>query len=185
MRAKTGWNQVNWKPQSSIARSRISAPDRDWLFASGSLTRHLVRASGGDFRVQILRQEWSRACRHEARVLGISPDQACLVREVLLICRGRPWVYARSLLPERSLRGRLRFLRKLDTRPLGALLFRDQTMRRGTQEIAHLALSALPVAGARNVRVWGRRSVYFLHDCPLLVTEVFLPEIAEATPPSG
>ena len=26
-------------------------------------------------------------------------------------------------------------------------------------------------------RLWARRSLFYLHDAPLLVTEVFLPEI--------
>lgn len=188
MRSKAAWNQVHWRPQTCVPRSRVPRLQRGWLFAPGSLTRHLIQASGGDFRVQVLRQEWARPCAHEARILNIAPHQLCLLREVLLMCKGKPWVYARSLLPEQSLRGKLRFLRKLDTRPLGALLFREKSMRKGAQEIAHLDLTALPLADSFAPEpgpVWGRRSIYYLHERPLLVAEVFLPTIAEAGPPSG
>lgn len=185
MQSNPAWNHCHWRPHASIPRSRVPDSVRAWVFAQGSLTRHLVHASLGDFRVQVLRQEWGRPCRHEARALGIRTSQRCLVREVLLICKGRPWVFARSLLPESSLRGKLRFLRKLDNRPLGALLFREKSMRVGLQELALIPPQALPAPEGLKENAWGRRNVYFLHDCPLLVTEVFLPWIAEAPPPSG
>lgn len=187
MRPKVAWKQVQWRPKACLPRSQVAWPQSGWLFAAGSLTRHLIEASGGDFRVQILRQEWAHPCPHEAQILDIKPHQICMLREVLLICRGKPWVYARSLLPESSLRGKLRFLRKLDDRPLGALLFSEPSMRKGVQEFAQLDTQSLPPPGAipTTAKAWGRRSVYFLHQRPLLVAEVFLPAIAEASPPSG
>ena len=33
-------------------------------------------------------------------------------------------------------------------------------------------------------RLWARRSLFYLHDAPLLVTEVLLPEILELAKPA-
>ena len=103
-----------------------------------------------------------------------------LVREVLLFGRGVPWVYARSVIPMQTLTGRLRKLRHLDSRPLGALLFSDPTMSREPLEWARISAhssnsltSKLPEC---DQPIWGRRSVFRLSAKPLLVCEMFLPE---------
>lgn len=155
----------------------------DWLLDSGSLTQRLRRACGGRFRVCVLRQGWSRPDRDEARVLGLRLDAWAWVREVHLLCDERPWVFARTLIPARTLRGRGRRLTRLGTRPLGQALFADPGVRRGPVEIARI------VAGQRLCRqafagrgkaldaIWGRRSVFWIEECPLLVCEIFLPDL--------
>jgi chorismate--pyruvate lyase len=37
--------------------------------------------------------------------------------------------------------------------------------------------SAVAVLDERPTKLWARRSLFYLRDAPLLVTEVFLPEI--------
>jgi chorismate--pyruvate lyase len=111
-----------------------------------------------------------------------------LVREVLLFGRGVPWVYARSGIPMQTLTGRLRKLRHLDNRPLGALLFSDPTMSREPLEWAKIPAyssssltSKLPVY---DQPIWGRRSVFRLSAKPLLVCEMFLPEFKPEIKPN-
>ena len=82
------------------------------LLDRGSLTARLIKASDGDFKVQLLEQSWQRPYLNESQLLGINPRHKALVREVLLICHDKPWVYARSVIPHNSLKGRLGFLRK-------------------------------------------------------------------------
>ncbi|MBQ0757767.1 MAG: chorismate lyase [Amphritea sp.] len=154
---------------------RPAAPDapnvwRKWLLDSGSLTRHLMQASNGDFRVEVVRQLWHRPTRSEALALGISPRQMALIREVQLIGLGQPWVFARTIIPATTLTGKQRQLNTLGNRSLGTVLFRDPTMRRGPLQISKLRLS-------NNETVWARRSVFRLANKPLLVAEVFLPAL--------
>jgi chorismate--pyruvate lyase len=87
-------------------------------------------------------------------------------------------------MPRQTLVGRLRRLADLGTRPLGATLFADPSMRRGPVEVARLMpdqglhrLVAGAVPECAKQPVWGRRSVFRLSDKPLLVYELFLPEI--------
>lgn len=164
---------MQWQAYQKL-RCRVQPPAlRDWLLDRGSLTERLIAASAGNFRVEILRQQWGVARQDEARLLGLKPRQAALIREVILYGKDQPWIYARSILPAKSLNHSLRYLKQLGNKPLGAVLFSDPGMRRGDIEISHVHAQQLPFAVPQ--KVWGRRSVFFLHKQPLLVSEVFLP----------
>jgi chorismate lyase len=149
---------------------------RPWLLDKGSLTERLIRASQGRFGVRVLRQQVTRPRLDEINALGIHHGRGALVREVLLLGNGTPWVYARSILPLTTLTGRLRSLKQLDDRPLGARLFADPSMHRGVMEIARIPAASLPANLASTASaLWGRRSLFFLDQKPLLVSEIFLP----------
>ena len=158
------------------AHTRVPAQWRPWLLDQGSLTARLVAKSAGDFRVQVLAQRWALPSADERRALGLGLRQRALIREVLLLGGGQPWVQARSVLPLTLLRGRYRFLAQLGARPLGALLFRDRALRRGPIEVALRPVPALPGFGcAAGTCAWQRRSLFHLGGQPLLVAEMFLP----------
>jgi len=161
-----------WQAHSQLQHRVQPRALKPWLLDRGSLTERLIAISEGQFRVEVLRQQWGVAHRDEAQLLGLKPRQAALIREVILYGRQQPWVYARSILPANSLDHSLRHLKQLGNKPLGAVLFSDPTLQRGDIEIAQLKPGLLPFI---DEPVWGRRSVFFLHQQPLLVSEVFLP----------
>lgn len=161
-----------WQAHSQLQHRVQPRALRQWLLDRGSLTERLIATSEGQFRVEVLQQQWGVASRDEAQLLGLKPRQAALIREVILYGRQQPWVYARSVLPAKSLGHSLRHLKQLGNKPLGAVLFSDPTMQRGDIEIAQLEPGLLPLVDSP---VWGRRSVFFLHKQPLLVSEIFLP----------
>lgn len=168
--------KIRWRALRCSQGEFVPRHWRHWLEDRGSLTRRLVSASGGDFRVQILRQFVGLPSLEEARTLHLAPRRRALIREVLLIGNGTPWVFARSILPLSTLSGRLRRLRRLDNRPLGQLLFSDNSMTRGPVEVARIQGASLPAdCGTNNQLLWGRRSVFRLDGKPLLVCEIFLP----------
>lgn len=169
------------KPQAS-ARLQPPAALKDWLLDRGSLTRRLQRHSGGDFAVTVLSQRWVRPRLDEAQALAIPPHQYALVREVILHGRGQPWVYARSVLPLAVLAGPLRFLRRLDNRPLGALLFGNPAIRRGPVVLQRWPQALLPADLQRTdtATLWGRYSVFSRDAQGILVSEVFLPALADS-----
>jgi len=149
---------------------------RDWLADRGSLTARLLNLSGGDLSVVVVNQGLAFPKRSEQRALNLSGRRKALIREVILYGGGQPWVYARSVLPLATLTGRLRKLRHLDNRPLGALLFKDPNMRREAVHIARFKSNNLPdLLNNLGTAAWGRRSVFRLDNKPLLVSEVFLP----------
>lgn len=173
-----------WRAAQCLPARTLSRETACWLLDRGSLTRRLQQACSGRFSVRLLGQRWQRPLHEEARLLGLDPRQWVLTRQVLLQCDGIPWVYARTVIPRQTLKGRLRHLADLGTRPLGATLFADPSMRRGPVQVAQLAagqgmhqLVSDAVSSSSKERVWGRRSVFRLSDKPLLVYEVFLPQI--------
>lgn len=166
-----------WLPATALTMGQ-HAPLLSWLQHQGSLTARLRAHCRGQFSVEVLRQHWGTATPEESRALGIPPRARVLIREVLLKGYGQPWVWARSLLPERSLTGPLRCLRKLDDQPLGGWLFKQPGLQRGPVTIRSFPAAdpCLPAALGIGQPLWGRRSVFRVLDKPLLVSEVFLPE---------
>ena len=150
---------------------------RSWLLDNGSLTAKLIKLSGGEFHVKVLRQVHDRASRSEALALGIGFNERCLIREVILCGRNQPWVFARSVLPLSSLTGSLRHLRKQGNRPLGAFLFSLPHLKRSPIALSLISRhhAYVPENLVGNEYVWGRRSIFSIDDKPLLVSEVFLP----------
>ena len=172
---------MNWQPYVQVQHrpvftQTVSTELKTWLSDTGSLTERLIARSRGEFRVKVLQQRWGRARLNEARVLGINPRQRVLIREVVLHGNNLPWVYARSILPATSLQGSLRHLKVLGAKPWGAILFNTPSMKRGKINVAYLNADELPVKSSQNENIWGRRSVFYLDNKPLLVSEVFLPE---------
>lgn len=171
--------EPSWRSYTRTTASTMPASLRGWLLDRGSLTQRLIDASGGEFRVEVLSQHMALPLLSEANALGLPTRQRAVVREVILYGGGEPWVYARSIIPVKTLTGRLRSLRTLYNRPLGALLFNDKTMQRGDIEITCMNTeSHLQPSLPQDIKgtVWGRRSVFYLDQKPLLVSEMFLPK---------
>ena len=155
-----------------------------WLADQGSLTRRLKQVSHGVFEVRLLRQGWARALPTELRLLGVGARGKALVREVELICCGVPWVYARTVIPARSLAGAARRLGHLGTHSLGAVLFASPATRRCAMEYTRLspthplyAAATRHLTDARPGVLWGRRTLFRYVGKPLLVNEIFLPAL--------
>ncbi len=176
-------NEPVWHPRNRIRNGWLSPAMQQWLLDDSSLTRRLQQNCPGRFRVEVLNQGWERPLLSEARALKIRPERRVLVRQVHLLCDDTPWVFARTVIPVTSLRGRQRRLRHLGNRPLGAFLFADPHMRRAPLEIVSIdagqRLYHRAIAHSRHQdnTIWGRRSVFYLEERPLLVSEIFLPDL--------
>jgi len=145
--------------------SLLTQPWRSWLLDRGSLTQNLKQFAPGRFSVSVLHASFGRASLSESKSLGIPPRQQVYIREVALCIDQKPVVYARSIVPRSSLTGSERQLLFLKNKPLGEFLFRHPHMRRGPIEVKQGQVNSLPC--------WGRRSVFFLNEKPLLVSEFF------------
>lgn len=174
-----------------LPRPHGSDPYYRWLVHVGSLTARL-RQHCDDFRVQLLRQKLELPAGDEQPGLPIRRGEVAWVREVLLFCKGRPVVFAHSVLPRRSVRGAWHLLAGLGARPLGAILFSDPRVERlpfafqkldSRDPLYHRADAATRDAGgAMPAELWARRSIFCRGGRPILVTEVFLPDILRLNP---
>lgn len=143
---------------------------RSWVCDQGSLTKRLIDASNKQFRVRVTFLGWDVPTLDERRILKVQERSLALVREVELLCFNQVWVKARSIIPVTTLSGKERQLQYLGNKPLGAYLFRSKGMRRSELEFVSVTRQNEPV-------VFGRRSIFYLHDKPLLVSELFMPSV--------
>ncbi len=148
---------------------------RHWLLDTDSLTQRL-QLDGARFSVQRRFQGWQQPTFSERHVLRLPARQVALVREVALLRNGIPVVFARSVFPSTTLTGELRWLRHLQNRSLGSILFSSSGLQRSPFEVARLSgdTALLPTDLHQKPPAWGRRSVFLLNQRSLLVAEIFL-----------
>jgi chorismate--pyruvate lyase len=175
--------ETRWHCHMPFSTDGAPSEQLDWLLDSSSLTRRLQQTCSGQFCVFPVSHRWQRPQLNEAQALGVRPHERCFIREVHLLCDDQPWVFARTVIPVRTLTGSQRRLTRLGKKPLGAVLFADPGMRRSHIEIARLETgqilfeSAIKPLSKKPAEIWGRRSAFFLDNKPLLVSEIFLPKI--------
>jgi chorismate--pyruvate lyase len=181
------WQTVSHKHQ------HLSSTLKQWLFDPSSLTKKLIAYSAGQLRVEVIDQRIRRARFSEYNALKLKHHQYVVVREVILYGQETALVYARTIMPLSTLKGSLRRLHYLGERPLGSALFADPSMRRGELEVAPIGQNYLPKRILKalskspkslfqknvNYCCWGRRSIFFLKNKPLLVCEIFLPALID------
>lgn len=162
---------------------------RDWLLAPGSLTARL-RAHCVRFEVRVLRQASAVCLADQASQIGLARPARVQEREVLLVCDGLPVVYAQTVLPAGRGGADWPFFDALGSRSLGSALFGDPSIMRGALQHARLsarhplaqrALAALP-SREPGAMLHARRRLYRRRRGLLLVTELFLPAIAQLMP---
>lgn len=183
-------------PSSACARwvrhaNGVNPPPemRRWLTDRASLTLKLT-ARSQRFRVQRLRQGRALCLADECAMIAL-PRRACVrEREVLLRCDERPVVYAHTIVPLNSTASDWPFFGTLGERSLGTTLFGDPRVERGELQFARLqpqhplVRRAVAAADADGMdmpsrgQLYARRCLFKRKNGLLLVTEVFLPAIA-------
>ncbi|HAS22088.1 MAG TPA: chorismate--pyruvate lyase, partial [Idiomarina loihiensis] len=116
---------------------------------------------------------------HAEEKQRLNRKEPVVVREVLLYCNEKPWVFARSLFsPSAENAGTLN-LQKLGTQSLGESLFVRSDLRCGQIEVAEVTLGH-PVVQlnqqwfAQKRSLLGRRRMFSTSGEQLLVSEIFL-----------
>jgi chorismate--pyruvate lyase len=166
------WNAAAWGANAELM---------PWLRDHGSLTQRITQRCG-HFSVRNVRSGLARIALDESALLAIAPQQLAWSREVFLCADEQPVVFAHSACAPRQLRGAWQALRKLGNKPLGALLFSHPLVVRQPLHYQalhpHHPLYRRATSGYTTTpdRLWARRSLFYLNNSPLLVTEVFLPE---------
>jgi chorismate--pyruvate lyase len=183
--------RANWY-RHALAVNAPAALAR-WLVSGGSLTARL-KAHAGAFRVQVLHQHPARCLADEAAALALDRAGRCWEREVLLRCDNTPAVFAHTVVPMSANAADWPLFSALGERSLGTTLFGDPMVARGALEYARLrathplarraraALLADGVVLPDELLLYARRCLYRRRRGTLLVTEVFLPQVAALVP---
>jgi len=130
-----------------------------WIRDDQSLTQKLKKKYQ-DFRVEVHKQEELEIYNHEINLLG--NEENFIVREVSLYGDNQPVVFARSVIPKNT---KTDSIMKIGNKPLGEILFTDPNILREQIEITF------------HNDIWGRRSVFVMNNCRILVSEFFLEKI--------
>ena len=154
-----------------------------WLLDKNSLTQRLI-AQCQQFSVQVLRKELATLANNEQHLFDMQTtclNNSITSREVLLLCDLIPQVYARTLIPVGTMNYTRTQLQDLGNTSLGEVLFQSPNMRRGEIEVTSFAVDSDMAKFCQHLALpcghilWARRSMFYLDDHPLMVSEVFLP----------
>ena len=183
-RLRSVWNRVD-----SGAVHQAPREWQSWLSDTGSLTQKIERLIGQKLEVLVLSDTRQNLNSDESRYFHFQIGR-CRIREVLLCADKVPLVMAHSIIPTTSSSGSNHTILRLGKKPLGAVLFaktHQHSKRKYHREIARLdkgddlwkrCLKKYPTLPSP---VWARRTLYQLKGHPLLVNEIFLPELLKYT----
>jgi chorismate--pyruvate lyase len=150
-----------------------------WLAEPALLTARMRAACGAAMRLKLLRLEPAPLDPALARRLGTT-DHGCLHREIELSCAEQRWIFARSVFPDSTVREHP-WLKELGANGLGETLARRSGVEREAPEYRQLPrddeLAQAAAGKAGLARLWARRKLYRLAGRPILVQEVFLPNL--------
>jgi len=167
-----------WYRRHQLFSQAIPPSLLPWLFDASSLTASMIELCGDNFSVRVISQRWQKLDAEERSAMSLKNVRSALVRQVLLCCNNQPLVYARTVIPATTVQGAQRRYANMGSRPLGAMLFADRTMRREAVQVSILQASDKANQYTDlDEPVWGRRSVFRVAGKPLLVSEYFLPEL--------
>ncbi len=150
-----------------------------WLSAKESLTARLRQITDSHIQIKILSAQWGLAHFEENELLN-NISELVWIRETIHQYQQQTWVWARVLIPALTLE---KTGLKADTSlPIGDILFQDPNLTRTELAIAQLPVAhqyhqcAAQYSAHSQADFWGRRSILWFHQHPILVIEVFLPE---------
>lgn len=176
--------QVSWVKQISQLPQSPPMLIQAWL-AKSYVVSQAFRQRCHQLSVQLIAQRFTHPFVDEKNRLLVTEDKVW-VREIFLQGDGVPWSYGRVVIPQATYCLHEKHFATLGTQPIGEkLLYHNPHVKRDYFEYALFsplhALSKhiyqqLPDVFPR-AQVWGRRSVFFIENAPLLVAEFFLPTV--------
>lgn len=187
-----------WHSLTPAVRQDLPVQVRDWIALETSMTARIGQVVDRPIDVEVLRQVQAGLYPDEAQYFAESSDQLSdqpsdqppeqasappVVREVCLSAEGQPYLIARTALTSHKLQTHPTIV-ELGNKALGTLLFagpkpcpytaRDYAeLRQG-----HPLFDLVRLRDTSDQEAyWARRTLFWLFDEPLLVTEIFLPAL--------
>lgn len=160
-----------WLPGHALNCYEGNATLRGWLLTPGLLTERIRAAAGAGYRMTLL------ASRDDGAT--------GLVREIEMGRGDVPWMFAQTRAPRATLDAHP-WLATLGTRTLGEALQSHGRVTRSEFDFAKLyddspvVARALGRAPGTPPPLWVRRSIFRIDGLPLVLQEVFLPQIGLA-----
>lgn len=178
---------LHWKPAKLIRRITQNTQLQTWLTLESSLTENLQQICPS-LKVLILSEDYATPLSSEAQCLELASHQKAWIRCVVLQCQEHNLIYARTVIPEMDDNNPWHDLQRLGNKPLGEVLFEDNRIQRTPFQFSQQNLKSWPYLAphlsqslvtppSHHLKGYARRSVFLKHQMPLLLTEVFLPDL--------
>lgn len=145
----------------------------------GSLTDRFRQMIGATPHLNRLSQGRQFVSLQEREILGIPARQMALVREIKMGDGHKDWMFARTIVPIKTLNGSAKRISYLNETPIGQILFgRNGAVRQSMQVelTCLLPKAALDLGILPTFPLWQRQSIFEFQSGPLMVTELFLPD---------
>lgn len=165
----------------SLTQTTSCPIQQSWLTTPQSLTLRL-KGICPDLSVLVLSEKLEIPLPEEITALDLDLQQTAWVRCVLLKCasnvQGQDWVYARTVIPNFDAANPWHSLQTLGNKPLGEVLFELENIERTPFSFDKQLLDGLPYLKQTALSEGLlRRSIFIQQTAPLLLTEVFLPDL--------
>jgi chorismate lyase len=174
-------HEPDWHEHRRGSHHHLPQAVQSWAYEAGSLTQRLRDYYGNEIAVSILFHQWRTPFLSERRQLDLPLHRYGLIREVMLHTNGKPLLLARTIIPEATIKVAHRNLSHLGTRPLGEVIFSYPDLERITMDLTLIKPNTWTSNAQQKADIsqpiWGRRTLYAIHQRPMLVSEFFLPEI--------
>lgn len=179
---RTGATNAAWLSPDALTSSDASEVIRGWLTFEGLLSTRMRELFGPAFSLRV-RREWDTDSDPNVSTRLGCADGPFRVREIEIWNGKQRAMFAQSYFPSLTF-GQQPWLLKLGDTSLGERLAVLSDVARGPLEFKRLVWGD-PLSRAAQTAasvVWARRSVFSVSGAPLLVTEVFLPELERWKP---
>lgn len=174
---------THWKPLHPLSLTQAKPGLRNCMLHTGSLTQYLEENfCKNNLELILSQQAWRLPLVDEATKLQLRFGIKVLLREIFFRCDQQILVYGRTLFPANTLCSSDKLIQRLGNESLGNFLFSDKSIYRDKLEFAclgrHDKLFNLINDHVinNNDMLYARRSVFFIRQEPILVTEIFFPD---------
>lgn len=162
------FTHVSW--QFRVYNTKRDCPQlwRKCLESPLSLTQKMETLFTDPIEIYVLQEGWQKTTCHRKKLeWGVAkPHQYSWIRKVLIASGEIPLLLAKTTVPLKATKGRLRLVRHLGNKALGKLLYAEPTLKRTRIDI-------YPLAGNQ----WGRSSWFLFAGSHLFLEEYFLPDL--------
>lgn len=176
--------KVDWQNKTSSLKNISDDRIQKFLFHEKSMTQLIQDSCFGKFNVELISESWEHALDDETTFLSLPQDESTFIRKSLLKCDDKVLIFARTVIPEKTLSGKNQKLTSMGDKPLGNFLFNDKTTYRSDMRYAKIPVNCkLYSEATKDMKItselWGRQSLVYIEQRPLTITEIFLPAILE------
>ena len=154
-----------------------------WLLHEQSLTNKLLDAAG-EARLDVLDQKWELPDAWDRSVLKLDTTPV-MHREILMWAFDAPCWYARTILPEKTFKANTTLFDRLQTEPLGHLIFNGTEIQRASLKHYPISPSSQeygwlnPSMHQGVMALWVRSSEFIVNNCDsFFLIEILLPGLS-------